>query len=263
MNKQLILHIGTLKTGSTSLQQFLLDHANYLSRKGFALYRGEIQEVNHTELHLAAMRYERDSFAKLGICKHLTIDASYTQHVTEQVQSFINSCREPRIIFTSEALSWLRHDDEIDRLRTILDLARHEARVVLYLRNKEDFLRSYTSQLYKVKGRKPSSDCRSVLYVEPDTWLTDYNSLLATYQRGFGSSNVVVIDYDEEMRRVENVIPSFLRALGLDSTDTPSFTGYFRNTTNPDDQRKPSRGAKRWIKWAKQAWHQWNDRRAA
>jgi hypothetical protein len=263
MKKQLILHIGTLKTGSTSLQRFLLDHADYLSRNGFALYRGEFQEANHTELHLAAMRYERDSFAKLGICRHLTIDTSFTRHVTERVQSFICSRREPQIIFTSEALCWLRYDDEIRRLRGILNIGNHDVKVVLYLRNKAAFLRSYTSQIYKVQGRAPSSDRDSVLYVEPDTWLTDYTALVTTYQCGFGADNVVVIDYDEQMRTIGNVIPSFLRVIDLDSASELNFASYFRNTTDPDDQRKPSRGPRRWINQAKQAWLQWKSRRAA
>jgi len=263
MKKQLILHIGTLKTGSKSLQRYLLDHADFHSQKGIALYRGEFREVNHIELDLAAMRYERDSFAKLGICKDRTIDASFTRHVSEKVQSFIASCREPRIIFTSEALCRLRYDDEIDRLRTILNIGKNEAKVVLYLRNKEDFLRSYTAEIYKVPGRKPSNDSSSAFYVEPDTWLTDYDSLVAVYQRGFGANNVVVIDYDQEMRNVGNVIPSFLKVLGLDAGDELDTSSYFLNTTNPADRRTPSRGAKRWIEQAKRAWQHWKRRPAA
>ena len=263
MKKQLILHVGTHKTGSKSLQRFLLDHAVDVSRKGIAVYRGEFRESNHIELHLAAMRNERDSIAKLGPRKHLTIDAAYRQHVAERAQAFIRSHREEQIVFTSEGLSWLRYDDEIDRLRTVLDVGNHEAKVVLYLRNKPDFLRSYTAQIHKVPGRRPSNDPSSTLYVEPDTWLVDYDSLVATYERGFGAGNVVVLDYDHEMRQAGNVIPSFLRVLGLDAVDELDSSSYFLNTTNPADQRKPLRRAKRWIQRAKHAVLPWKRRRAA
>jgi hypothetical protein len=263
MKKQLVLHVGTHKTGSTSLQRFLLDHAVDLSRKGVAVYRGELRESNHIELHLTAMRDERDSFAKLGICKHLTIDAVYRRHVAERVQAFIGSYHESRLVFTSEDLCWLRYDDEIDRLKTILAVGANDATVVLYLRNKHDFLRSYTAQIHKVPGRQPSDDPSSTLYVEPDTWLVDYDSLVATYQRGFGADNVVVIDYDHEMRTLGNVIPSFLRVLGVDSADELDSSSYFLNTTNPANQRKPLRGAKRWLERAKRAWLPWKRRPAA
>jgi hypothetical protein len=263
LKKQLIVHVGTHKTGSTSLQRFLLDHALDVSRKGVEVYRGEFRDANHIELHLAAMRGERDSFAKLGICKHVTIDAGYRRHVSDRVQAFIGSCHEPRIVFTSEDLCWLRHDDEIDRLRTILGVGHGEVKVVLYLRNKLDFLRSYTAQIHKVPGRMPSNDRSSTLYVEPDSWLVDYDALVATYQRGFGAGNVAVINYDHEMRTVGNVIPSFLKVLGLDAADELDFSSYFLNTTNPADQRKPPGGAKRWIERAKRAWLPWKRRRAA
>jgi hypothetical protein len=263
MQKQLVLHIGTHKTGSTSLQRFLLDHSDDLSRRGIAVYRGEFREANHIELHLASMRYERDSFAKMGICKHVVCNAEYTRQVAERVRSFVSSCHESRIVFTSEDLSWLRHDDEIDRLRTILDAGNHQVKVVLYLRNKQDFLHSYTAQIHKVPGRQPSSDRCSVLCVEPETWLVDYVSLVATYQRGFGAGNVDVMDYDQQMRNDGNVIPSFLSTLGLDAGAELDSNSYFLNTTNPADQRKPSRGVKRWIERTKYAWRFWTDRPAA
>jgi hypothetical protein len=253
MKKQLVLHIGTHKTGSTSLQRYLLDHAGDLARNGIAVFRGEIREANHIELHLAAMRYERDSFAKLGICKNLTCDADYTRHVAEKVQAFVQSRREERIVFTSEDLSWLRYDDEIERLLTILDVGNCEAKVVLYLRNKQDYLRSYTAQIRKVPGRQPSSDPVSCLYVESDTWLTDFDSLAAAYQRGFGADNVIVVDYDHEMKTTGNVIPSFLTALELNA-DELDYGSYFLNTTNPAEQRKPLRRARRWIERARQTW---------
>jgi hypothetical protein len=254
MRKQLIVHVGTHKTGSTSLQRFLLDHVVGLSRKGIAVYRGEFREGNHIELHLAAMRCERDSFAKLGVCGHVVCDAEYTRQVAERVRDFVGSCDELRVVFTSEDLCWLRHDDEIDRLRTILDVGHHEAKVVLYLRNEEDFLRSYRAQIHKVPGRQPSNDPASTLYVEPDTWLVDYDSLVSAYQRGFGADNVVVIDYDDQMRKVGNVIPSFLSVLGPDSADELDCNSYFLNTTDPAEQRKPSRGFKRWLERAKRGW---------
>ena len=262
MKRQFILHVGTHKTGSKSLQRFMLDHAGDISRKGVAVYRGEFRDANHIELHLAAMRDERDSFARL-VRTDLTIDAGFRRHVADRVQAFIRSRCEERLVFTAEGLCWLRHDDEIDRLQTILGVGNGEAKVVLYLRNKVDFLRSYTAQIHKVPGRQPSNDRSSTLYVEPDSWLVDYDALVATYQRGFGAGNVVVIDYDQEMRTVGNVIPSFLKVLGLDAAEELDFSSYFLNTTDPAEQRKPPRGAKRWIEQAKRAWLPWKRGRAA
>ena len=260
MTKKIFLHIGTYKTGSTSIQRFLLDHARRLREDGIAFYRGQFSAENHVELYVASLRYERDSFAKLGVCKHVSFDASFTQQIAERVHRFLHRCQEPCVLFTSEGLSLLRYDDEIDRLTTILDAEHAEVKVILYLRNKADFLRSYTSQLLRVKGRKPLPDYHSALYVEPDTWLTDYESLILAYQRGFGANNVVVIDYDDEMKREENVIPSFLQVLGIAPSPGLEAASYFLNTTNKKSARNPPQ---RWSQRMIRAWRKWTLRRAA
>jgi hypothetical protein len=260
MSKTLFLHIGTYKTGTTSLQRFVLDQSDELRRHGIALYRGQIRASNHIELHLAALRYDRDSFAKLGHSQHVKFDVAYTQQIARRVQSFLNSVPEPCALFSSEGLSLLRYDDEIERLRTILDAHNREVRVVLYLRNKADFLRSYASQILKQEGRKPSHDKRSALYVGSDTWLTDYDSLIAAYQRGFGAGNLTIIDYDAEMQRVGNVIPSFLKVLGVQAGDKMDPSSYFLNTTCGGAE-KPRR--RRLRNRAKAIWQNWFQRRAA
>lgn len=58
------MHIGTHKTGSTSLQNWLLDSKTILEDNGYCLYEGMHQKENHIELYLAAMRYDRESFGK-------------------------------------------------------------------------------------------------------------------------------------------------------------------------------------------------------
>jgi hypothetical protein len=103
----------------------------------------------------------------------------------------------------------------------------------------------------------PSQDCQSALYVEADTWLTDYGALISAYQRGFGANNVVVIDYDDEMKREGNVIPSFLRVLGVAPSRGFKAASYFLNTTNA--RNPPQRWSQRMIR----AWRKWTLRKAA
>jgi hypothetical protein len=259
MKKKIFLHIGTYKTGSTSIQRFMLDHADCFQQQGVAFYRGKFSAENHLELYVASLRYDRDSFAKLGVCKQITFDSAFTRQIARRVHQFLDRARQPHVLFTSEGLCLLRYEDEIERLRTILEAANAEVKVILYLRNKEDFLRSYTNQLLKVDGRSPSKDCRSALYVEPGTWLTDYDSLITTYHKGFGPENLVVIDYDDQMKREGNVIPSFMRALEVEANQGLRSDSYFLNTTNKSDLRKPAR---RLSQRLKQAWRKWLPRAA-
>ncbi len=212
--KNIYLHIGTHKTGSTSLQRWLAEHEPLLRDNGYDLYHGQHNRNNHIELYLAAMRYDRDSFGKQTM-QALILDEDYTTAVSERVKRFLSDSEQPKAIFSTEGLSLLRHRDEIERLRSILGTDCESITVIVVLRNRVDYLNSYRVQLAKKTGRKPSKDYWSALYVEDDTWLTDYESLLSAYGIEFGDDNIRVIDYDEQMKVRGNIIPAFLGAIDL------------------------------------------------
>lgn len=211
--RRIYVHIGTHKTGSTSLQKWLNQCKSVLAKQGYGIYQGMHDPENHIELYLASMRYDRDSFAKQSR-PELMIDEQYTRWVASHVQRSVQECPHGQMLFTTEGLSLLRHDDELIRLREIFRGCHDRITFVLYLRNPEDYLRSYIQQLEKVPGRKRSKDYWSALYVEADTWLIQYEQLVDAYARTFGRRNLVVIDYDHEMQSHGNIIPSFARTIG-------------------------------------------------
>jgi hypothetical protein len=178
------------------------------------------------------MRYERDSFAKQSM-PQVEFDRNYTSMVSQRVQSFLAEEEQDKVIFTSEGLSLLRHEDELERLGEIIGSDSSSVTVILMLRNRDDYLDSYREQLLRKKNRKPSADYWSALYVEDNTWLNDYDALISAYQRKFGDNAVHVIDYDEEVKVRGNIIPAFLEAIGLDScvVDKSAYDSYRLNRT--------------------------------
>lgn len=100
--------------------------------------------------------------------------------------------------------------------------------IVVYLRNRVDFLRSYKGEMEK--HGLSGSDCRdSVAYTNEDTWLLDYDERLTPFRERFGCDHVVSIDYDDAVEREVSVIPSFLRVLGLCEHVTEEETRIFLN----------------------------------
>lgn len=186
---------------------------------------------NHVELYLAAMRYERDAFAKQSM-PELTFDESYTNETRESIQRFISNSKHDNIIMTTEGLSLLRHEDELGRLKSFFT-GSFDIRIVLYLRNRIDFLNSYRKQLDKKPGRSRSNDYWSALYVEDDTWLTDYDAIIEAYGNAFGADHISIIDYDEQMQQKNNIIPAFIEAVGIeiDLEDSRSLSAYLDNRT--------------------------------
>ena len=244
--KRIYLHIGTHRTGSTSLQSFLVKNRQSLHRLGYGLYRGHIEPQNHIELYLAAMRSERDSAAKLKYS--MNADERFIASVQSRVNGFLEQTPCDSVIFTSEGLSLLRFDDELERLSKILDLPHHDVVVVLVLRNREDFLNSYKKQMMKSPGRRFSQDKTSAFYVETDSWLADFETLMTLYKGAFGKNNHRVVDYDQELARNGNALPAVLEAFDLSLEQLPNLESYWLNASRDlEGSQAILRRAKNWL----------------
>lgn len=223
----IFLHIGTHKTGTKSLQQWLTDNRAELLAEGISFYAGHLKNPNnHSELGLAALREDQDSFARFMYPKLAGLP--YRQAVARQIKEYLSACRSRHVIFSNEDLSLLRYPEELTFLRDLF--GGHEVKVVVCLRNKANYLRSYREQILKVPGRLPASRPESSLYVESDSWLVDYASLQEAYASAFGGSNVAAIDYDAAVARDGTIVPSILAALGVTTPfDRLELSRYFLN----------------------------------
>jgi hypothetical protein len=208
----LYLHIGTHKTGSTSLQRWLNQQRNWLLQHHFSYYRGLHFPNNHIECYLAAMRLNRDSFARQAIGE---FSAHYYAEVKQRLAIFAAQQPQQHKIISTEGLSLLRFEDELVLLKDLLSVFKADIKIILYLRDKSSYLASYRAQLAKKPGRLPSNEFWSALYVAEDTWLTDYDSLIKAYAGAFGMENLTIIDYDQQMAEYGDIIPAFVNALNL------------------------------------------------
>lgn len=223
----IFLHAGTHRTGSTSLQTLLGDHRDLLHRLGYDFYKGRHKNPNnHIELYLSTLRQNRDSLAKArGL--DFALNHEYQKQVAQSVQSFIDSSRVANQIFTTEGLSYLRFPDEFERLHVIFGDYAKLVKVVLVLRTKENFIRSYRNQILKKPGRLPLNDPTSALYVGPDTWLTDYETLTDGFRKSLGVP-VQIINYDSAVAENGSVLPAILDAMKIDPSLMPH-SGYHLN----------------------------------
>ncbi len=225
--KNLIVHVGTHKTGTKSIQAFLDASRNALSERNCRFYLGTRGiRTCHGELGLAALRDDRDSFARLRFPD--ARGADYAGRVQRHVRDFLGEVTEDTVIFSNEDLCYLRFPDEVARLHDLLG-REHRVSIVVFLRERRDFLRSYRQQVLSVPGRQCSSDPRSALYVEPDSWLADYDRLVSTYEQEFGRMHVRAVDYDAAVGVDGSVIPAFMRAIGLPDVLPDDPGQFFRN----------------------------------
>jgi len=239
MPVDVILHIGTHKTGSTTVQSFLQANRRRLSEYQIDFFQGSFIPENHIELYLSCIERDRDTLAQQTMDIG-SLDALF-ERTSRQVAEFIAQSSGNTVIFSTEGLSLLRSRVELARLVQMFDPKVHRVRVVCVLRDKSGYLDAYRKQILKVPGRKASDNPRSALYVEPDSWLVDYDQLLASYRQAFGDASVLTVDYNHEVDQVGDVLPAVLRQMTLPDALIPEAGGYKRaNTRSVKNRLKQS-----------------------
>lgn len=228
MAEMIVLHVGTHKTGTTSLQHFLHDHdGTLLETVGASYPTGFVIPAAHAEIPLIAIRPDRLWPARLRFPE--TQQGSWLTAAAEHVRAQVRDADREVMVLSHEDLSYVRFDDELERVRELLGA--RPVRVVVFLRDKASFLLSYRAQI-EATGFAVSDDPSSYAYVEPDSWLVDHDDLLAVYRRFFGDGNVEVIDYDATTARDGSVIPAFTDLLGLPRASLPSLERYHVNRSD-------------------------------
>jgi hypothetical protein len=220
MQRNIYLHIGTHKTGSTAVQKFLDRNRKSLAAAGCGYYSGSIFSENHVELYLASMRPDRDSLAKQKM--NLSIDDGFIANTRNQVSEFLKSNHFDNYVFSCEGLALLRFDDEMEILKSIFNPLKDRVHIVVVLRDRDAYLEAYKRQILKMPGRELSSNPASAFYVEKDSWLADFDALIDLYARGFGREKIYVVNYDGEMMADGDVLPAVLRAMKIPAKYIPA-----------------------------------------
>jgi len=226
--RSIFLHIGIHKTGTTSLQEYLHLQREVLQAADFAFYDGMFAPQNHAELHGAAMRPGRDSpFRHSQSITDVEHIEQLRRKTEPRIAAFVRQTPQRKLIFSAEGLAFLRYDDEVHYLARLLPP--QQTKVIVYLRDKAAFLRSYRRELLRM-GLPLSSDPESYAYCESDSWLIDFDALIGAYARYFG--DIRVLQYDQIMASDGTIIPAFLEEIGQRYYEAAD-TRIFLNRTPP------------------------------
>jgi len=215
-----LIHIGTHKTGSTAFQIWAAEARSDLAAKANIEYYRGMFSPSHAEFPMLCLARDRNMPMRVRTPDWCLPEwrAEAERYIGEQVVGPAKS-----LLISSEALSYVRQKSEVERL---VDLLRpRRLSVVAVLRDRMDYLQSYRRTMESL-GFPPSSFPRSFAYVEDDSWLLDYDALLAPYRTVLGSAQVNVISYEETLRRYGSVIPGILDAWDVEEGDIPHWDRY-------------------------------------
>jgi hypothetical protein len=203
--RKLFIHIGTHKTGTTSIQRFLTAHSALLSLDHIYVPKsGRLLDGHHA---LAwELRGDSRNTAPPGQVKLLLRELAQVQH--------------HRIVISSEDFEYLQHYPiELHVFTEAIRALDIEPIFIVSFRNRADYLDSLIAELEK-HGETHSRAWYNQQLAETDgirvkgDWFYDFNRvrLVETWKKITGA-HMIVLDYDKCCAGA-GVVPSFLTVIG-------------------------------------------------
>lgn len=238
------LHIGTGKTGTTTIQDFLAANRRSLSKQGI-LYPKSPGKRRHVRVSFFARNDKRvkamNEWKRRGGGEPDTFREEFRAAFLKE----IDNSNAQTTILSDEALSALR-DEEIARLKELLDACFNQVHVIIYLRRQDDYIASRYQQDIK-KGRTYTLD-EYLRRLPRGTY--DYHAKCRRFARYFGKGQVLPRVFDRESFVGGSLLHDFASATGIpdslvDLTIKNKQADGATDSDDPESERNRSLDARR------------------
>ncbi len=189
--KQVFLHIGTPKTGTTSIQTFLETNRQHLKTLGY-LYP---KKTNHHSLVDCLLDQPRI--------------INYSRNPWDKLDKEVNRKDLDKIIISSEFFA-LQNDSIVARVAE--KLKNYDTKVIVYLKRQDKKVESSIGQTIKVGNFTGSVET----YLAKKGWAkATYWSMLESWSKYFGQENVVVRPLEKQ--QTPNLYEDLMKNMNLNS----------------------------------------------
>lgn len=153
-----LLHIGTEKTGTSSIQEFLAQNRSALRLQGF-LYPQSAGPQGHPKLAAYAQRDSNRDDLRMSLCIREQRDLedfrrSFEEELDAEIQAAIDHRVHTVILSSEHCQSRLESTEEIRRLKCLLDRWFDEFEVIVYFRRQDRMAASLYSTMMKFGGTR-------------------------------------------------------------------------------------------------------------
>lgn len=221
---QLTVHIGTTKTGSTSIQKFLSTNREELQARGLCVPTS-LGEVDHRKAAVSSLVYGQsiDLLERLNLNDRQSLETFRTEtQQAFQAELCNNKCEH--VVITSEHLqSRCNRPENVALFRDLFAKSFTDARIVIYVRPQLDQLVS----LYSTTLRNGFSETMAQHIdrhmrraVSP---YFDLKDVITRWSALFGDANVLVRPYKALPPAQGGVVADFCQILGF-RHDDPAFS---------------------------------------
>ena len=218
MAKKLVLHVGTPKTGTSTIQGFMRTNRALLAKRSVAY---PVRAFNKRSVSNA--RNGHPIFYKALQLAGYTdeLSASLTAYAEEGFRMLQEQAAGPcaTTVLSDESFWRLAacYPGALEALRSLGEQAGFgEFQIVVYLRRQDLFLESTWNQRVK-NGTSYVTTYDEFRTGEFATKVTDYNSVLGCFEQAFGRENITARIYDRSLLVAGDSAADFLSLLGLDA----------------------------------------------
>lgn len=206
--KTLYLHIGGMKTGSTSIQEIIYGQRLEFIENG--IYYPEIIPIEHCATFPLVCIKKPERFAPIVMNYNFNNKEEMDNYVNGIKQSWIdefNKCTVDKFIISDELLSMRIQYNELDlvELKEFLYTYFEEVKIICYVRDSYDLMNSVLQQ--RIKGGINRFDINNIkARINPML----YKKFMPVYVDLFGKENVIVKKFDSKAYYKSSLIKDFL-----------------------------------------------------
>ena len=207
----LVLHIGTEKTGTTSIQEFLKKNSDKLRKNGVYIPQSPMVGYgNHRWIPLIANNDDfSDDFVIVQNFKSLE---DRKEKINKKRLELIDECKNAAascktVIFTSEHLqSRLRGREEIQRLNRLVEELASRIRIIIYIR---DPLKTAVSLLSTAIKSGGTSGCLAPPQGKNIEQICNHAQIIRRWQECFPDAEIIVRRFERSVLEKGDVVIDF------------------------------------------------------
>lgn len=218
---KLTLHIGTPKTGTTSLQRWFAGQRAALLAQG-VWYPEALGAENHRKLMTFARDTDKpdDSFPRFGIRSpedHARFRDTLAAAFDAEAAEARAAGAQVALISNEHLWSKINTKDQVERLRAFLDARFDTVTVVLHLRPQVDLMISNASQLARMGTLVTEAELTRE-GIGPKNAFYGYDRTVAVWEGVFGPERLALVPF----RRQPDITAVLTAALGIDTAGLPA-----------------------------------------
>ena len=208
---KLVLHIGTEKTGTTSIQRYLNRNSGALQEKGF-FYSKSLGRPNNIDIAVYGMDLDpEDPFflqrAIFDVDDHAAFRTKLQRDLAAEVAAARDAGCHAFVISNEHCHSRLTRADQVAPVHALLSRVFDHVEILCYIRPQVELAISLASTVARME-RVTADYFEHIDAADP---YYDYHALLARWTGFFGRDAMTVVPF----KSVENPAADFARRLGV------------------------------------------------